>query len=78
MRVSMSIPAIFSFKDDAIVRVEFTSPGKPRAVQYHCFAKALGMWREDWGFELSETFRVTPAGPPEILTRFPRDMVVKA
>jgi len=42
-----------------------------------CFHMILGMWREDWGFELSETFRVTPAGPPEILTRFPRDMVVK-
>jgi ectoine hydrolase len=43
-----------------------------------CFHMILGMWREDWGFELSETFRVTPAGPPDILTHFPREMVVKA
>ena len=43
-----------------------------------CFHMILGMWREDWGFELSETFRITPEGPPEILTSFPRDMVVKA
>ena len=42
-----------------------------------CFHMILGMWQEDWGFELSETFRVTEAGPPEILTRFPRDLVVK-
>ncbi len=27
-----------------------------------CFHIILGMWREDWGFELSETFRVTPDG----------------
>jgi ectoine hydrolase len=37
----------------------------------------LGMWRDDWGFELSETFRVADAGAPEILTRFSRDLVVK-
>ena len=43
-----------------------------------CFHMILGMWREDWGFELSETFRVTAEGAPEILTRFPRDLVVKA
>jgi Xaa-Pro dipeptidase len=43
-----------------------------------CFHMILGMWRRDWGFELSETFRVTAEGAPEILTSFPRDMVVKA
>lgn len=43
-----------------------------------CFHMILGMWRDDWGFELSETFRVTPAGAPEILTSFPRDLVVRA
>jgi ectoine hydrolase len=43
-----------------------------------CFHMILGMWRQDWGFELSETFRVTAEGAPEILTSFPRDMVVKA
>ena len=43
-----------------------------------CFHMILGMWQDDWGFELSETFRVAPQGPPEVLTRFPRDLVVKA
>jgi ectoine hydrolase len=42
-----------------------------------CFHMILGMWQDDWGFELSETFRVADAGAPEILTRFPRDLVVK-
>ena len=26
---------------------------------FHCI---LGMWMDDWGYELSETFRVTPQG----------------
>jgi Xaa-Pro dipeptidase len=43
-----------------------------------CFHMILGMWQEEWGFELSETFRVTEEGPPEVLTRFPRELVVKA
>jgi ectoine hydrolase len=43
-----------------------------------CFHMILGMWQDDWGFELSETFRVADTGAPEILTRFPRDLVVKA
>jgi ectoine hydrolase len=43
-----------------------------------CFHMILGMWQDDWGFELSETLRVADAGAPEILTRFPRDLVVKA
>ena len=26
------------------------------------FHMILGMWMDDWGYELSETFRVTPQG----------------
>ena len=44
---------------------------------YMCFHMILGMWQDDWGFELSETFRVADTGGPEILTRFSRDLVVK-
>jgi Xaa-Pro aminopeptidase len=43
-----------------------------------CFHMILGMWRESWGYELSETFCVSAAGPPEILTAFPRRLFVKA
>ncbi|MEP0324111.1 M24 family metallopeptidase [Bauldia litoralis] len=43
-----------------------------------CFHMILGMWEDDRGFELSETFRVTEDGSPEVMTRFPRDLVVKA
>jgi Xaa-Pro dipeptidase len=43
-----------------------------------CFHMILGMWMADWGFELSETFRVTADGAPEVLTSFPRELVVKA
>jgi ectoine hydrolase len=39
-----------------------------------CFHMILGMWRESWGYELSETFRVSAAGPPEVLTAFPRKL----
>jgi len=42
-----------------------------------CFHMILGMWMDDWGYELSETFCVRPSGAPEILTSFPRDLVVK-
>ena len=41
-----------------------------------CFHLMLGMWMEGWGFELSETFRVTE-GEPELLTDFPRTLLVK-
>jgi hypothetical protein len=37
----------------------------------------LGMWQEDWGFELSETFCVTDDGGPEVLTASPRALVIK-
>jgi ectoine hydrolase len=42
-----------------------------------CFHMILGMWMDDWGYELSETFCVSKAGAPEILTSFPRELVVK-
>jgi ectoine hydrolase len=42
-----------------------------------CFHLILGMWRDDLGYELSETFRVTPTGPPEVLTDVPRRLFVK-
>lgn len=42
-----------------------------------CFHMILGMWRQSWGYELSETFRVRAAGPPEVLTAFPRRLFVK-
>ena len=41
-----------------------------------CFHLMLGMWMEGWGFESSETFRVTD-GEPELLTDFPRELLVK-
>ena len=40
------------------------------------FHMILGLWMDDWGFELSETFRVTPAGA-ECLCSFPRRLFVK-
>ena len=43
-----------------------------------CFHMILGMWLDQWGYEMSETFRVTEAGPPEVLTHFPRRLFVKA
>lgn len=42
-----------------------------------CFHVILGMWQGDWGYELSETIRITEAGPPDVLTDFPRTLVVK-
>lgn len=42
-----------------------------------CFHMILGMWMDDWGYELSETFRITEAGAPEVLTNFSRELVVK-
>ena len=40
------------------------------------FHLMLGMWMDGWGFEMSETFRVTESGS-ESLTRFPRQLFVK-
>jgi len=41
------------------------------------FHLMLGMWMEGWGFELSDTFRVTETGH-EVLADFPRQLFVKA
>lgn len=41
------------------------------------FHVILGMWMDDWGFELSETIRVTDDGP-ESFSRLPRKLFVKA
>ncbi|MGH2764168.1 MAG: M24 family metallopeptidase [Thermoleophilaceae bacterium] len=40
------------------------------------FHMILGMWMDDWGYELSETFRVTDGGA-ECLCAFPRELTVK-
>ncbi len=40
------------------------------------FHMIIGMWMDDWGFELSETFRVTD-GAPEVFARMPREVFVK-
>lgn len=39
-----------------------------------CFHVILGMWEEGWGYELSETVRVTSGGA-ETLTLFPRRLL---
>ena len=40
------------------------------------FHMIIGMWMDDWGFEISETFRVTE-GAPEVFTNVPREVFVK-
>ncbi len=40
------------------------------------FHLMLGMWMEGWGFELSDTFRVTETGH-ELLADFPKQLFVK-
>jgi ectoine hydrolase len=40
------------------------------------FHMIVGMWMDDWGFDVSETFVVTASGA-ECLCSFPRDLVVK-
>jgi len=40
------------------------------------FHLMLGMWMEGWGFELSDTFRVTETGH-EVIANFPRQLFVK-
>ena len=40
------------------------------------FHMIVGIWMEDWGFELSETFRVTD-GAPEVFASVPREVFVK-
>ena len=43
----------------------------------HVLHAILGMWMDDWGYELSETFRVTPNGA-ECFTSFERRLIVKS
>ena len=42
------------------------------------FHMILGMWLDDGGFELSETIRVSDAGPPESFSNQPRQLLVKS
>jgi ectoine hydrolase len=42
-----------------------------------CFHMILGMWQGDWGFETSESFRVTETGH-ECLASVPRELKVIA
>lgn len=41
------------------------------------FHMIIGMWMADWGFEISETFRVTE-GAPEVFSGVPREVFVRA
>ncbi|UCG65747.1 MAG: M24 family metallopeptidase [Deltaproteobacteria bacterium] len=41
------------------------------------FHMILGMWMDDWGFECSESFRVTDAGC-ETFAQFPRKLFIKS
>ena len=43
----------------------------------HVVHSILGMWMEGWGIEISETILITETGR-ETLTRFPREIFVKA
>ena len=43
-----------------------------------CFHVILGMWTGNAGYEVSESIRITASGPPEQLTRFPRDLSITA
>ena len=42
------------------------------------FHMIIGLWMDDWGFEVSETFRVTENGAPEVFSHVPRQVFVKA
>jgi ectoine hydrolase len=42
------------------------------------FHMIIGMWLDEGGFEISETFRVTENGPPEVFSHVPREVFVKA
>jgi Xaa-Pro dipeptidase len=41
------------------------------------FHMIIGLWMDDWGFEISETFRVTEDGAPEVFSHVPRQVFVK-
>ena len=41
------------------------------------FHMITGLWMDDWGFELSETFRATDDGAPEVFSQVPKEVFVK-
>jgi Xaa-Pro dipeptidase len=41
------------------------------------FHMILGMWMDDWGFELSETFRISESGGPEIFNHVPQELFIR-
>jgi Xaa-Pro dipeptidase len=53
-------------------------PGDKTVLQPNMtFHMVTGMWMDDWGYEVSESWRVTERGA-ETLANFPRDLYVKA
>jgi ectoine hydrolase len=42
------------------------------------FHMMIGMWQDDWGFNVSEVFRVSANGEPETFSTLPRTLLVKA
>ncbi len=46
-------------------------------VENMCFHVILGMWDNQGGYSVSETIRIDDAGPPELLTDCPRQLLVK-
>jgi ectoine hydrolase len=53
-------------------------PGDKTVLQPNMtFHMMLGMWQEDWGFHLSETFRVQEQGEAESFSTLPRKLFVK-
>ncbi len=42
-----------------------------------CFHMIIGIWTDELGYEVSETIRVTDKGPPEVLTKYPRELISK-
>ena len=42
-----------------------------------CFHIILGIWSDKMGYEVSETVRISKDGPPELLTNYPRKLIIK-
>ena len=42
-----------------------------------CFHIILGIWSDKIGYEVSETIRINKNGPPELLTNYPRKLIIK-
>ena len=42
-----------------------------------CFHIILGIWSDKMGYEISETIRIKKNGPPELLTNYPRKLIIK-